>query len=77
MRDPASEDAGLAEFLVDMQRVVVANQASEQRHVAFTDGAAARALRRIQYEVLEIKPQRALPVFRPAFGRQTATFCIN
>ena len=51
----------LRKFLVDMQRIVVADQAGKQRNVAFADGAAARAPGRVDFEILQIKPQRALP----------------
>jgi prepilin-type processing-associated H-X9-DG protein len=44
-----------------MQRIVIADQAGKQRHVAFADGSAARMSGRVDFEILEIKPQAALP----------------
>ena len=57
MRDAAAEQGVLAELLVDMQRIVIADQAGEQRDVAFADGAAARALRDVDFEIFEIETQ--------------------
>jgi prepilin-type processing-associated H-X9-DG protein len=63
MRDAAAEQALAGKFLVDMQRIVIADQPGKQRNVAFADGAAAGAARRVDFEIFEIKALRALPLF--------------
>src|SRR2546423_8811496 len=57
MGHPTAENTFFGEFLIDMERIVIADKSGEQGDVAFTEGAATRAACGINFEIFEIKPQ--------------------
>src|SRR6185437_152231 len=61
VRDAPAKDALLRKFLVDVKGIVVADQASEQRHVAFVHRPATRSARAIDFEVFQVETQRISP----------------
>jgi hypothetical protein len=58
VRDAPAEDAFLRKFLVDMKGIVVADQAREQRHVAFVHRPATRSASAIDFEIFQVETQR-------------------
>jgi hypothetical protein len=61
MRDAAAEDAPSGKFLVDVEGIVVADEAGEQRHVALVYRSAARSARAIDFEIFQVETQRISP----------------
>lgn len=61
MGDAATENALPGKLLVNVERIVVADQSGKQGNVAFSDRAAAGAARGIDFEIFEIKAQGASP----------------